>query len=205
MQMGESVKLQKRDDLYLRIGFIISLLLALALLWGTPTPTPHPYRPKKIKEVKVDVVEQTEVIQEPTEPQVVQKPKQVVEADSDDEADEEDTIADTSLDLSKQAVKTDIPSPDAFIPFSNPPITISKPAPEYPELARKAGLEGVVALKVFIGTDGTVKSVVLLKGVSEALDKAAMAAAWKARFKPAENNGKKVAVWYGLSYRFSLN
>lgn len=201
---AKKVRLQDLDSLYGRIAAVASLLVMLILFWGIPSPKPKPYRPKKIREVKVNVVDQTEVIQEPTEPQVVQKPKQVVEAESDEDVDEEETIADTDLNLEQQAVDTEVPPPDAFIPYSNPPIVKYKPAPEYPELARKAGLEGKVFVKVFIGLDGAVKRAVLLRGTAEALDKAALQASYKATFQPAENNGQPVAVWFALTYTFTL-
>jgi TonB family protein len=41
---------------------------------------------------------------------------------------------------------------------------ISKPAPEYPTLARKMGLTGVVKVNVVIGTDGLVRDVQVLGG-----------------------------------------
>lgn len=204
METTKKVRLQDFDALYGRIGAVASLLLMLILFWFIPSPKPQPYRPKKIREVNVDVVEQTEVIQEPTEPQVVQKPKQVVEAEADEEVDEEETIADTDLNLDQQAVDTEVPPPDAFIPYSNPPIVKYRPAPVYPELARKAGLEGKVFVKVFVGLDGAVKRAILLKGTAEALDKAALEASYKAQFKPAENNGQPVAVWFALTYDFTL-
>jgi TonB family protein len=41
---------------------------------------------------------------------------------------------------------------------------ISKPAPEYPALARQMGLTGVVKVSVVIGTDGQLKDVQVLGG-----------------------------------------
>ncbi|HOO60725.1 MAG TPA: energy transducer TonB, partial [Candidatus Mcinerneyibacteriales bacterium] len=61
-----------------------------------------------------------------------------------------------------------------------------------------------VFVKAWIDTNGNVKKVVLMKGVSEALDKAAVEAAYRAKFKPAENNGVPVAVWFGFTYNFTL-
>jgi protein TonB len=198
-------RLQDMSPLITRIALIASFALMLLMMWTIPSPKPTPYRPKKIRDVNIDVVEQTEVIQEPTEPQVIQKPKQVVEAEPDEEIDEEATIADTDLDLDQKAVDTTIPPPDAFIPYSNAPVTLSKPKPEYPEMARKAQLEGRVSLKVYVDVDGSVRDVVLLKGISPALDQAAMKAALKAKFKPAENNGVPVGVWWGFTYTFTLH
>jgi TonB family protein len=41
---------------------------------------------------------------------------------------------------------------------------ISKPAPDYPALARQMGLTGVVKVSVVIGTDGLVRDVQVLGG-----------------------------------------
>lgn len=196
-------RLQDVDGLYTRIGLIIALLLALGIFWGAPHVSVEPMGAKQVRDTTISDLNDVEIVQEQQDTQTVQKPKAVEEAE-EDEADEEDTIADTNLDLNKAVVDDTIPDVNAFIPFSDPPVTISKPAPSYPELAQKAGLEGIVYVKVFVDKSGDVKSVVLLKGVSEALDKAAMDAAWKVKFKPAVNNGQPVAVWFAITYTFTL-
>jgi len=197
-------RLQDADDLFIRIGAIAALLFTLLIFWASPHTSIQPFGAKQVRDTSIANLDDVEIVQEQADTQVVQKPKAVEEA-TDEEAEEDETIADTNLDLNKNVQDTDIPPPDAFIPFSDPPITVSKPAPAYPELAQKAGLEGTVYVKVYVDKNGDVKSVVLLKGVSEALDKAALEAAWRAKFKPAVNNGTPVAVWYGLSYKFTLH
>ncbi|TYB30375.1 MAG: energy transducer TonB [Candidatus Mcinerneyibacterium aminivorans] len=198
-------RLQDIDPLYYRWGAIITFVLILIIFWSLPEPRPRPYAPKKVERVQMEEVEQTQMIEEPTQPQKVQKPKQVVEAAEGEMVEEDETIADTSLDLDEEAVDSDIPGPDEFIPYSKPPKVVSKPSPRYPELAREAGLEGRVVLKVFVDKQGNVKDAILLKGVSEALNEAAMSAAYKAKFKPAENNGQPVGVWIAFYYTFKLH
>ncbi len=84
------------------------------------------------------------------------------------------------------------------------PEVISKPPPEYPDLARSAGVDGVVQLQALVGKDGKVKDVKVMKGV-EMLNDAAVKAVRQWVFKPALSNNKPVAVWVAVPVRFSLN
>lgn len=80
---------------------------------------------------------------------------------------------------------------------------ISLPRPSYPQIARVAGVEGVVVLQLLIGEDGGVKEVRILDG-PEMLREAAVAAAMQGRFKPAQNQHRPVAAWVQVPMRFSL-
>lgn len=80
-----------------------------------------------------------------------------------------------------------------------------QPRPDYPDLARQAGVEGVVTLWLYINTDGTVGAVQLYNssGVTS-LDNAAVNAAWGTRWTPAMNNGIPTTCWTTLQYVFTL-
>ncbi len=95
--------------------------------------------------------------------------------------------------------------PPRFMPVEVFPNCTYRPAPNYPEMAAQAGVEGSVALWVYVNSDGTVEDVQLYNssGVNS-LDEAAMAAAWNTRWTPAENNGIPVSVWTTLTYNFTL-
>jgi protein TonB len=87
----------------------------------------------------------------------------------------------------------------------------SKPEPlfkteiEYTAAARAEGIEGKLKLKLVVGEDGSVLSVVVLASVSPELDAAAVAAVKQWRFKPAMACGKPVAGGtYILARRFEL-
>jgi len=75
---------------------------------------------------------------------------------------------------------------------------------EYPEIAKKTGIKGTVRLSIFVWTDGTVKKVKVIKPLHDVLDKAAVKAAYKLKFKPALQKGKPVAVWVLLPITFRL-
>jgi TonB family protein len=93
-----------------------------------------------------------------------------------------------------------------FIPYDNPPVAINSVLPEYPDLARRTGLEGVVWLEVLIDKDGTVRDVSVVKCNNKDMgfEDAAMAAAWKSIWKPAISNGLPIAVRVTYSVVFKL-
>jgi len=96
------------------------------------------------------------------------------------------------------------PPPD-FVPFEKEPQVISRVEPAYPELARKAGLEGTVWVKLWVDKEGKVKDVVILKSASEIFNQPAIDAAKQWRFTPALMKTGPVSVWISLSFNFKLN
>jgi len=75
--------------------------------------------------------------------------------------------------------------------------------PAYPEIAREAGVEGTVLVRVLVDAQGTVRDRILLQSVL-GLDEAALAAAATAVFRPALQQDKPVAVWVVLPIEFRL-
>lgn len=76
---------------------------------------------------------------------------------------------------------------------------------EYPELARKAGVEGKVYVMAFISTSGEVDDVKVIKGIGGGCDEAAVMAVKNSKFNPAKNEGKNVKVKYALPITFKIN
>lgn len=70
-------------------------------------------------------------------------------------------------------------------------------APGYPSSARRMGEQGQVRLDVHVGADGAVIDVQVRESSgSAALDRSAMQAVRKWRFRPATVDGQPVAEWY---------
>jgi TonB family protein len=84
------------------------------------------------------------------------------------------------------------------------PVLIHRVNPEYPEVAKKARIQGVVILEAAISNEGTVESVKVLRGVHPVLDQAAQNAVRKWRYKPATYNGRPVKVKSTVSVNFKL-
>jgi protein TonB len=87
-----------------------------------------------------------------------------------------------------------------------PPEMIFMPDPEYPPLARRAGIEGSVMLHVLVDVDGTVRQVrVHAESVTGFRfgDYAAQAAR-QAVFRPAIQGHQPVRCWVSFGVRFQL-
>ena len=85
-----------------------------------------------------------------------------------------------------------------------PPVAIETNAPPYPELARRAHMEGVVVLEAVIGVDGSVRDVRVLSGASPLLDPSALEAVRRWRYRAASVGTRPVAVYLQVVITFSL-
>ena len=97
-----------------------------------------------------------------------------------------------------------LPAPDDFVPVEEQPVIVEWKTPEYPRMAREAGIEGIVTVRALVGKDGKVRDAILGKGVHPLLDEAALAAAKECIFKPAIQNKNPVAVWVAIPFNFHL-
>lgn len=90
-------------------------------------------------------------------------------------------------------------------------ITLAKPdynyspKPNYPLMAKKAGYEGKVNLRVKVLENGFVNEIIILTSSGyDILDKAAKEAVYKWKFFPALRDGKPFACWVNVPVRFEL-
>jgi protein TonB len=77
------------------------------------------------------------------------------------------------------------------------------PAPEYPDLARQAQVEGVVVLRVLVERDGSVGEIVVERSVP-LMDEAAITAVRRWVFSPARTGDHPVKAWVLVPFRFRL-
>jgi protein TonB len=99
-----------------------------------------------------------------------------------------------------------LPPPDEFVPVEIYPEMIFQQTPDYPRLAKQAGITGVVWVKALVDKDGNVRDAIVGKSSGTAsLDEAAVQAAFKNKFKPGIQNGRPVAVWVTYKVEFELN
>lgn len=86
-----------------------------------------------------------------------------------------------------------------------PAIGANNPRPNYPELARKRGQEGVVRIRCQVDAAGTVSAAnVAVSSGHKLLDDAALKTVYKWRFKPAINNGAPVGGYVVVPIEFRL-
>lgn len=99
------------------------------------------------------------------------------------------------------AVAAPAPVAEVFVP----PAFRARQEPAYPERARRAGVVGVVGVRIALEADGTVRAVELTASSgSRLLDEAALAAARASTFEPATRDRVPVASEAVASYRFEL-
>jgi protein TonB len=86
------------------------------------------------------------------------------------------------------------------------PIKVKQIPPVYPELARKARIQGVVIVEAVIDREGNVIRAKVLRspGAHFGFDQAAIDAVKQWKFKPGTQNGKPVDVIFTLTVIFKL-
>jgi protein TonB len=97
------------------------------------------------------------------------------------------------------------PDANIFIPFEVGPKLIKQVAPEYPDIARRAGVEGTVWVNCLVGKDGRVKKAIVMKSDADIFNEPAIEAALQWLFTPALMKNGPVTVWASVPFKFQLN
>ena len=105
----------------------------------------------------------------------------------------------------KYIENTEAPSKE-FIPgIEKYPVIISNPAPKYPDIALRAGVEGTVYIKMWVTKEGKVRSAEVAKSTSNIFNQEAVSAAIRWTFTPAIMNNAPVSVWVTVPFKFRIN
>ena len=84
------------------------------------------------------------------------------------------------------------------------PSVLYDPSPEYSEEARKAKYSGTSIVSLIVGPDGLPRNITVSRSVGLGLDEKAIEAVKQWKFKPAEKDGKPVAVEISVEVSFNL-
>ncbi len=96
------------------------------------------------------------------------------------------------------------PASDAYRSNDTTPIAINRPSPNYPREALRRGLGGTVRVEVNVTADGRVERMDLAESSGDRfLDRAAMEAVRRWRFRPAMRNGQPVAATVVVPLEFN--
>ena len=96
------------------------------------------------------------------------------------------------------------PLPEVYTYVERLPEPVMTSIPEYPDLAKRIGLDGSVTINVLVDKDGKVKKALFMKSTDDVFIQPALEAAKKWVFTPAIMNGKPVLVWVAIPFRFRL-
>lgn len=181
----------------------VALALFLLLFLAYPSVKVKPYERMKKQEI-IEVENIPETHQQKVAPPPP-RPSIPVESESE-EVPEDVTIGETDLDLTQPPPPPPPPAPEQteFVAYDKAPQLTRLVKPIYPEIARKAGVEGTVILKIQVDEKGNVINAKVLKGLGAGLDEAAIAAAMQCKFTPAMQRDKPVKVWVSYPVRFIL-
>ncbi len=200
------VDLKRRYRKIMEASLVIAMAIVIVVFYSFKRFETK-YKLEKKVDVQIETVEipQTEQIHRPPPPA---RPAIPV-ASEDEDIPDELTIDETEIDFSQPVEELPPPPPEEeepIVPFhalSEKPEVIKRVEPKYPELARKAGIEGMVVVKVLINTKGRVEKVEVIKS-HPMLDDAAIAAAKQFVFKPGKQRDRYVKVWMTIPFTFKL-
>ena len=74
----------------------------------------------------------------------------------------------------------------------------------YPEIARRAGIQGTVFVKAYVDENGKVQKAEIVKGIKAGCDEEALRAVMETRFNPGRQRGKAVKVEVTVPIVFKL-
>ena len=74
----------------------------------------------------------------------------------------------------------------------------------YPEMARRAGIEGRVTVQFIVGIDGSIENPRVIRGIGGGCDEEAIRVVQSAKFTPGMQRGRPVRVQYSLPIVFRL-
>jgi len=85
------------------------------------------------------------------------------------------------------------------------PVPVKIVTPEYPDVARRLGLEGVVRVKAIVEKDGRVTKATVLKSNNDIFNDRAVQAALQWVFVPGMMSAGPVRVWVEIPFHFRMN
>ena len=211
MRQVKKADLRLSYNLHLQLGFIVSIAIFITLFKvNIPTKVPSPILIEEQEEIFIEEVIQTKQIETPPPPP---RPPVPVEVPNDEILEDEIIDLDTELDLDGPL---DIPPPppkseetqdDFFVVVEQMPQLIGGLASlqkkvKYPEMARRAAIEGRVTIQFIVNEKGRVENPKVIRGIGGGCDEEALKAVMTARFKPGMQRGRPVRVQYSLPIVF---
>ena len=204
--------LRARYKKVLKISVIISLALAIVAFKFFPDLKGETIAMEGPQELfTVEDIQQTKQENRPPPPP---KPPIPIEAPADDVL-EDIEIADTEIDFEAQMEAPPPPEkkveeePTYFVAVEEMPapiggiVAIQKKI-VYPEIAKRAGVEGKVYVLAFVDESGSVTKAQIIKGIGAGCDEAALDAVLKTKFTPGKQRGKPVKVQVSIPILFKL-
>lgn len=199
--------------LFLQFGLIAVLLIfivAMKIDIQTEKQTRNLIQEQEI--IKMEDIVQTDQTERPPPPP---RPQVPVEVPNDEIIENEILDIDAELSLDQKLELPPAPAEeeeeeeDFFIAVEQMPELIGGLAAlqrniKYPEMARRAGIEGRVVVQFIVNEDGSIEDPRVIRGIGGGCDEEAVRAVRQAKFSPGRQRGEPVRVQYSLPVIFQL-
>ncbi len=199
----------------------VSLVAALLLLILAFRANIHREGDLEIETLEQEVVQMEEILvtKQIVKPPPPPRPPVPVEVPNDEIIDDEDLDLDASLDIEEPLAnlppppppeeEEEEPEPEIFVVVEEMPELLGglgeiQKKIKYPEIARKAGVEGRVILQFIVDENGDVTEPAVVRGIGAGCDEEALRVVREAKFKPGKQRGKAVKVKMSLPITFKL-
>ena len=215
LRKTDNADLRSRYPLYVQVGLVLALVILIGAFRVNFTPESD-FQVVQVEQeiVQMEEIQQTKQIEKPPPPP---KPPVPIEVPDDEVLEDEDLDLDVSLELDEEIINLPPPpaeeeeeeEPEIFMIVEDMPELIGglgsiQKKIKYPEIAKKAGVEGRVFVQFVVNTDGTVVDPVVVRGIGAGCDEEAVRAVSTAKFKPGRQRGKPVPVKMSLPITFKL-
>lgn len=162
-----------------------------------------------------EVVEMEEVTQTKQEekPPPPPRPQVPVEVPNDEIIEDQDINIDAEINMDEPLPEPEEPAEeeeeDFFVAVENMPelkggLGELQKQINYPDMARKAGIEGRVIIQFIVNEQGEVEDPRVIRGIGGGCDKEALRVVKQAKFEPGRQRGNPVRVQYSLPITFKL-
>ncbi len=216
LRKTKSADLMAKYRRVFEISMILSLFLLIVAFKYFPDLSGSKVKLEGPQELfQVEDIQQTKQENRPPPPP---KPPIPIEAPSD-EVLEDIEIGETEIDVTaempapppppKEDKKIVEEEPQYFVAVEEMPEPIGgimaiQQKIVYPEIAKRAGVEGKVYVLAFVDENGDVRDAKIIKGIGAGCDEAALEAVKKTKFKPGKQRGKAVRVQVSIPVVFKL-
>ncbi|MDZ4700138.1 MAG: energy transducer TonB [Rhodothermales bacterium] len=216
LRKSDKANLRSQYHLFVQVGLVLALVVLIAAFRFDLTSDSS----FQVVEVQQEIVQMEEILQtkQVEKPPPPPKPPVPVEVPDDEILEDEDLDLDVSLELDQEIVDLPPPPPAAeeeeeeteiFMIVEDMPELIGglgsiQSKIRYPEIAKKAGVEGRVFVQFVVGVNGEVLDPVVVRGIGAGCDEEAVRAVSQAKFKPGRQRGKAVPVKMSLPITFKL-
>ena len=216
--MGSNKRKKPKADLrnyytiFWQLGMVVVLLIfitAMKVEWVSEKPDVDLTQEQEV--VEMEEIEQTQQEEKPPPPP---RPQVPVEVPNDEIVEDQEINIDADINMDEPLPEPEEPADeeeeeDFFVAVENMPelkggLGALQQKITYPDMARKAGIEGRVIVQFIVNEQGEVEDPKVVRGIGGGCDEEALRVVKEAEFSPGRQRGNPVRVQYSLPITFRL-